>query len=445
MPTAALPDEETVEATQPQALRRPGRPRLALVLVSIAVTLVVLLVLVVVMNRSADPAEPSGSPGAAKATRPRAAVPPPMRDVVPPIPVVSAEEKGPILQQGRIVSRDNGQSTRYGDQSIWAFADTLLRQPWGVLSNSGAATTDLRASDGIMLTAADLLGNAGRFPAEFMPRTAPELAFEKAHLKFIACAPGVQLFCNVSFGFWPGPVVSDPARHRVLIFYDKLCRGGAAGAPCSEKFGREMGTGVAALDMNTHRVTRLTPTNAPTVSSIEGVDPTMFFPPSTKYASAALVAGDDVYVYGDCETRCHLARAPLAQLTDRSLWRFYAGRDRAGAPIWSPDPSKAVNTVRAGAAGNTVFWDPALNGWLNVYMPWGSHMLKAQIGGSPYGPWSDPFTLLRTDPGGDGVNSTTYAAYAHPEYAERGGLVEYMSYYQNSTGDQRLVKVTFTP
>ena len=365
---------------------------------------------------------------------------PVMRDAVPRIPSVRrSTELGPIKQLSRVTARDNGQSTRYGQESIWVFADTVLGKPWGFLSNSGAATTDLDASDGLTLTASDVAGHTDSQPAALIPLTAPERAFEAAHATG-QCMALTDTYCGARFAFWPGPVIADPARHRVLIFYNKLCRGGADGTFCSGQLGKGLGTGVAALDMLTHRVTRLTARHAQPVLSVEGVDPTMFFPPSPGYAAAALTVGGDAYVYGDCVTGCHLARVSLRDIADRSTWRFYAGRDRHRIAIWSPRATHAVDAIAAGAAGNTVLWNPALRGWLNFYLPYGTNELTAQIGGSPYGPWSPPFSLLTTDTGGTGTN---YAAFAHPEYAEEDGLVEYVSYYQTSSGNQRLVQLTF--
>jgi hypothetical protein len=439
VPTAALPDEETLAAPV-----RERRHRFLAAFLSLSLAAAVVLVCTVITRQNAAPNRPPAA--APKLVAPASAAAPPMRNDVPPIPVLAAaQELGPIRQQGRVVSRDNGQSARYGDRSFWVFADTLLRGPWGVLSNSGAATNDLDAADGITLTATNILGAPnGQTLTEFIPRSPAEVVFERAHIKFLRCAPGVQAFCNVTFSFWPGPVIADPARHRVLIFYDKVCRGGSAGAPCSEEWGKDLGTGIASLDMATHKVSRLEPENAPGIESLEGHDPTLFFPASAKYASAAVVAGDDVYVYGSCgnDSRCRMAKVPLADIADRAQWRFFSGRDDLGAPKWSADPADAVPTVHAGAAGNTVFWDPGLNAWLNVYMPFGSNALRAQVGGSPFGPWSDGFTLLHTDTAGGGTN---YAAYGHTEYAENDGLVQYMSYYQGGTGAQRLVKVTFAP
>jgi hypothetical protein len=385
-----------------------------------ALLAVVIAVVVTVAVASYQPEPPS------KAT---------LTDSVPQVPKVSrSTELGPIKQLQRISARDNGQSVQYGRESIWVFADTVLRGPWGFLSNSAAATSDLEAADGIDLTTADAFGADANAPSQLIPLTDAERRFEAKH---VHCVPASDEYCKAQFAFWPGPLIADPKHHRVLVFYSKLCRGGTDGTPCSGDLGKGLGTGVAAVDMLTHRVTRLSPSNAQPVLSVEGVDPTMFFPPTPGFANGALVFNGDAYLYGDCKLGCHLARVRLSQLTDRSQWSFYAGKRN-----WTDDQTKAVDAIAAGAAGNTVFWNPALHGWLNVYLPFGSNELTAQIGGSPYGPWSPAFSLLTTDTGGSGTN---YAAFAHPEYAQRNGLVQYVSYYQTSTGTQRLLEITLTP
>jgi hypothetical protein len=369
---------------------------------------------------------------------------PTMSNAVPPIPgVASARELGPIRQLTRVQGRDNGQSTQYGTESVWIFADTLLRAPWGFLSNSGASTSDLNASNGINLRTATVFGDDGSTPADVLPLTRAELDFEAAHATTTGCNAFLDQYCGARFGFWPGPVVADPLRHRLLVFYNKLCRGGAKNTPCSGSLGKGLGTGVAAIDMSTHRITRLTVANGPKVKSVEGTDPTMFFPPSPGYASAALVVDDDVYVYGDCGGKCHLARAPLASVSDRSEWRFFNGRTSNGTARWAADPVFTVPTIDAGAAGNTVLWVPALHSWLNVFMRYGDNLIDAQVGGSPYGPWSAVFKLHGTTAANKDLPN--YAAFGHVEYAQNDGLTQYISYYENSTGAQRLVKVTFEP
>ncbi|GAA3384748.1 DUF4185 domain-containing protein [Cryptosporangium minutisporangium] len=446
MPTAALPDEETAEAPPIRRAARPVRRQLVTAFFAYLLTLVTAGFVVDWDAASTKPpagATPSPTRAAPVQAAPQRSPAPPVRDEIPSIPEVSdVVQLDPVRQQGRVTARDNGQSTRYGDRSVWIFADTVLKSPDAFLSNTAASTTDLDAGDGITLTAADLAGTPGELHDEFLPWSDAERAFERAHAK--GCVRGSDEYCGVTFGLWPGPVIPDPARQRVLVFYHKLCRGGAPEQPCSQRYGQDLGTGIAAVDMRTFRVTRLTPANATPVRSIEGHDPALFFPAETMFASAALVAGDDVYVYGDCaeDGRCRLARVPLARIDDRSAWRFYGGRDDDRTVLWVTDPLDAVPTVRAGAAGNSVLWNPALDAWMNVYMEFGSHEVRAQVGGAPYGPWSDSFPVAETDPGDYGTN---YAAFAHPEYAQQGGLVQYVTYYQQSTGAQRLLRVTLSP
>ncbi|MFI5954306.1 DUF4185 domain-containing protein [Cryptosporangium sp. NPDC051539] len=444
MPTTALPDEERTDPPSSRRGSRSPRSQVVVGILAYVVTLVVTGLVVTGGSARSGPPAPSASPPppvSAPASRPHAAAPP-MSDEIPPIPDVGkVAQLDPVRQESRVKARDNGQSVRYGDHSVWVFADTVLRKPAAFLSNTAVSTSDLDASDGITLTAGDLSGTGdGTVHDEFLPWSTGEKAFEKSHAGNCVGSP----YCAVTFGLWPGPVIADEANHRVLVFYQKLCRGGAAGEPCSQRYGQDLGTGIAAVDMTTYEVTRLTPVNGPAVRSIEGSDPTLFFPSGAMYASEAVLAGGDVYVYGDCtgDSRCRVARVPLARLTDRSSWRFFGGRDDEYRPIWSADPADAVATVRAGAAGNSVFYDPALKAWMNVYMEYGSHELDAQVGGAPYGPWSDPFTLADTDAGNFGAN---YAAFAHPEYAEKGGLVQYVTYYQQSTGAQRLLRITLSP
>ncbi|WP_035856376.1 DUF4185 domain-containing protein [Cryptosporangium arvum] len=438
MPTAAFPDAEAAEAPPNGGrTRRPLRRPIVTALLAYLVTLVA-AGFVIDAGDAQQPAAPPPSPSrpAPVHAAPTREPAPPMSDVIPDRPGVARVDRlDPVHQQGRVTGRDNGQSTRYGDRSVWVFADTELTKPDAFLSNTAASTVDLTGGDGITLTAADVGGTAGDLHDEFLPWADAERTFERAHAK--NC---VVRYCGVTFALWPGPVIADPQRHRVIVLYHKLCRGGAAKAPCSQRYGQDIGSGVAAVDMRTYRVTRLTAGNVEPLSSIEGRDPTLFFGPDTRYASAAVVAGDDVYVYGDCRTddvRCRVAKVPLAKIADRSAWRFYGGDG-----WWSADPADAVATIRAGGAGNTVLWNPALEAWVNVYMEYGSHEVRAQVGGAPYGPWSDPFTVTDTDPGEYGTN---YAAYAHPEYAERDGLVQYVTYYQQFSGAQKLLRVTFSP
>jgi RNA polymerase sigma factor (sigma-70 family) len=373
------------------------------------------------------------------------AVGPVFSSVVPPVPAVASVTRlGAIRQNARVAGRDNGQSAAYEGKSVWIFDDTTLKNPWGFLSNSGAATTDLDAANGITLTSGNpVTVNPGQTPVQLIPLTSAERAFEAANRTSAGCTSAADPYCGATFAFWPGPVVADPARGRILFMYGKLCRGGAAGTPCSGPLGKGLGTGIAAINMSTGQVTRLTATNGPDITSVEGRDDTMFFPASTGYSAAALVTGGELYAYGDCAWGCRVARVPLAQVSERPQWRFYAG---SGA--WSSDPADGVGLISPGGAGQTVFYDGALRAWVNIFMPYLSGKIMYQVGGSPYGPWSTNRTAAATPGGPAGSASASagtanYALFAHPEYAQDGGLVEYLSYFRPGDGSQQLVRLQF--
>jgi hypothetical protein len=392
---------------------------------------------------AATAARTPGAPAPATAATPPAAAPV-FSAVLPPVPAVaSVTGLGAITQNARVAGRDNGQSAEYDGKSVWIFDDTTLKNPWGFLSNSGAATTDLDAANGITLTSGNpVTVDAGQTPVQLIPLTSAEKAFEGAHSTSTGCTAATDPYCGVTFAFWPGPVVADPADGRILFTYGKLCRGGAAGTPCSGPLGKGLGSRIAALDMSTGQVTRLTAANGPAVTSVEGRDDTMFFPPSTGY-SAAVVAGGDLYLYVNCDYDCQVARVPLAQVSDRGQWRFYAGNG-----TWSSAPADGIGLIAPGGAGQSVFYDGALRAWVNIFMPYESGAIMYQVGGSPYGPWSAARTAGSTPGGPAGSASASaaaanYALFAHPEYAQDGGLVEYLSYFRPGDGSQQLVRLQF--
>ncbi|MFB6551249.1 sigma-70 family RNA polymerase sigma factor [Streptomyces sp. NPDC056405] len=354
---------------------------------------------------------------------------------VPRLPGATIGDPRPLVQHDSVDGRDNGQSARYGDRSVWLFDDTTLRDPFGFVSNSGAATTDLDASDGISLRSATPFSTVPGRPTELIPRTGAETAFERAHDRATGCTSEEDPYCGATFAFWPGPVVADEARDRLLVFYGKLCRGGDEGTPCSGTLGKGLGTGIASLNMRSGEVTRLTAEHGPSVGSVEGTDPTMFFPDGQGYSSAVTVVGGHAYVYGDCDYACRVARVPLTSLTDRAAWRF---RTEAG---WSADPEAGVRVVAAGSAGQTVFWNEALGTFVNVFMPYGTSDVKFQVGGSPYGPWSEERTAGTVPTQGA---DPAYALFAHPEYARDGGMTQYLSYYDPKDGDQSTLRLRFS-
>jgi hypothetical protein len=292
-----------------------------------------------------------------------------------PTLVVSSTQALPNLVQNPYVEgRDNGQSAGYQGKSVWIFDDTILRNPWGFLTNSGAITSDLDASDGVTVKSnnpfTDTAADEQTAPDNIIPVSAAEQAFQTAHAA--PCATGDD-YCGTVYGFWPGPVVADPARHRILFTYGKLCRGAPDGTPCASGFvGTALGEGFAQLDMITHQVTRITVENPdPSITSPEGPDPTLLFPPGLSFGGGEMTIKDGLlYAWGACNPSlvCGLARVPVAQLQNRLAWRYYTGSSN-GRPVWGTDPAAAVSVGEvSGAAGGTVQYVPAINGSLNTYM-----------------------------------------------------------------------------
>ena len=67
-----------------------------------------------------------------------------------------------------------------------------------------------------------------------------------------------------------------------------------------------------------------------------------------------------------------------------------------------------------------------------------------RVSETPWGPWSEPQHLFTGRPGWNGANN--YTGHAHPEFAEDGGRVQYVT-YAHLTGflqfDLPLVRVEF--
>lgn len=369
----------------------------------------------------------------------------------PAVSVGSVTELGKITENENIdydapffSGRDNGQSTGYDGKSVWIFNDTGVRNTSELPSNTAAMTDDMDASDGLDLTSASpFTPDDNGVPGPVIPKTGGEQAFLDAHGG--DCSVDEDEYCGSQFAWWPGAIVADPARDRLLTFYGKLCRGQDAGRPCASDFiGQGQGSGVAELDMNTGTVTRLEAKNLPEpIPSVEGDDATLLFKPGEEYGNgSSVVQGDTLYAYGRCgdDGGCRLARVPLGSVEDRATWEFYAGTEN-GAALWSADESEAVGTgKRDGAAGSTVHRNEGLGTWINTYMNPLSNTASYQTAPNPWGPWSEPGKLFDSQPPEEGVN---YALYAHPELAQNNGRTQYLTYYQPGTGHQRLVRVDF--
>jgi hypothetical protein len=145
-------------------------------------------------------------------------------------------------------------------------------------------------------------------------------------------------------------------------------------------------------------------------------------PPGFVYAIAANQAveqpdGRDsgIFIFGVPRYRAsvpYMAEATVESFSDPHGWRFLAGRDAKGEPQWvnyqqwvgafgttskwhPPARTAALFPDEAGkeaCVGEfSVTWNKPLNQWLMFY---NCHGIEARVAAQPWGPWSEPATIL---------------------------------------------------
>lgn len=352
----------------------------------------------------------------------------------PPLPAVETSAPWGVLSEPAVVANhDKGQSVLYDDGagrrfSYWSFGDTYVDSATKanyVVGNTAARTTDLAMSDNIASWAYDNTDADGD-PHEAFP-----------------LPPG---YAASEYRVWGGSMAADPERQRIVAIYHIV-----------DSAHTSHGYGVAVWTEASDRFEV-----QPIVNPADPAKPYVLWPGGTPgFNTGMLLDGDFLYAYG-CYTafRCSLARVSVvdvAAVTDRAAWRFYtaAGGDGCGAATWSADvacarplPSAEVSALGeplamlGGAAGMSVAWNAYLGRFLATYTrPLGNDVLYA-VAERPEGPWSAPGLIAQGTAAASGV--INYAGYAHPEYAEQNGKVQYVTYFRDLPGpnaELRLLRV----
>lgn len=347
----------------------------------------------------------------------------------PPLPgVESVMMIGTVQQNPVIYGRDNVRSALFRGKSIWTFGDTAMSVPgqdgdnWA--DNTLSWTTNLDASNGITL-GHDYLDATGA-PTEFLPHTAAERHYNYVHdSKHCTADP-----CGAELALWPGEVVADPARNRVLFFYGEIQR--VSGQPGWTT----VGSGIATWTPGGRVVRPVENPGSPT--------PTLMWGPyEIAYTGGSVLSDGTLYSYG-CKADwivmdCYVARAPFAHVLDKSQWSYYAGNGN-----WSANPTDAVVVFQGGAAGNSVFYDGYLGEYVLIYSQPLSDDMMYRVAATPWGPWSDAGLLFTGEAGWQ--NNIDYAGAAHPEFSRLNGRVQYVTYV-HATGflqsDLPLMQVIF--
>lgn len=331
--------------------------------------------------------------------------------------VVGARELPALAVSPDIRGRDGGYSAWVFDRSVWLYGDTILARA-GVdgsawRGNSVSWTRDTLAGDGIagFEEPVDELG----VPREFFPYTAEEAAYNAAHrdLGDGACAEP----CGARWALWPGPLIADPERGRVLVFYGKF-----HAAPGDFNFysvGNSLAVWTGLADAPTRPSLRPN-TDEPTL---------LFAADEPALGTAAVVDGEDLYAYacdGDgLDKPCVVARAPLARATERAAWSFWGGDD------WVPGADEAEAVFDAHTIAD-VHYNAYIDAFLVVYSRPLDNDLYLRTAPRPEGPWSREVLAARgLAPDNDTVN---YSGLGHAEFAADGGRREYLT-YMRSTGD----------
>lgn len=153
------------------------------------------------------------------------------------------------------------------------------------------------------------------------------------------------------------------------------------------------------------------------------------------FGSAALVVGDELFVYGyagpGLGRSMTVARVPTRSAGDFSTWRYRT------ADGWSHKPEEAVRLATGVGSEYSVTPKPG-GGYLLVTTAGGlSDRIVARTANHPTGPWSAAAELYRCPEGAD-KGLFCYAAKAHPHAAEKDEVV--ISYVANAHDFGRLFR-----
>lgn len=88
-----------------------------------------------------------------------------------------------------------------------------------------------------------------------------------------------------------------------------------------------------------------------------------------------------------------LMKVGEADIERQDAYRYYAGQDDKGEPIWSADMAAAETVVDDTVGELSVVWNPYLKRWLMTYLKEGRGVVIRE-GLAPWGPWGEPIDLV---------------------------------------------------
>ncbi|UFU04976.1 DUF4185 domain-containing protein [Ruania halotolerans] len=112
--------------------------------------------------------------------------------------------------------------------------------------------------------------------------------------------------------------------------------------------------------------------------------------------------------------------ATTSAVEDLNAYRYFAGTDDSGEPIWSEVMDEAQTLIEAPVGELSVMYHPQLDRWLMTYLENEDAVLAEGL--TPWGPWGESVTLTTQEetPG-------LYGPYTNPRYVSEDGQTIYFS------------------
>ncbi|PCC72294.1 MYXO-CTERM domain-containing protein [Nannocystis exedens] len=310
----------------------------------------------------------------------------------------------PLQRLADLSVEQGGHSVAVGDRTVWAFRTATRVRPYET-TTAAAVTADFDARDGLHPFTAFVTADEDDDDA-LLPYVGREGSYRHDHGG--DCTPDED--CP-KVSLWPGPMVHDPERQRVLIFYRKVIQ-----LPDNAE-NQHVGSSIAVWrdDLGGRPI-------RPEVA--EGsAETTLLFGPEGPRISAALVEDEHVFAFacGGRGSACTLLRAPLAHALERDAWRFYADGG------WSPSPRRP-DELFEGAGAMSVHFSAHAGAYVAVYADREEPAVVLRTASQLEGPWSDAAELVR--PRDPQRALMVRDALLHPELARDGGAVDYLTFYE---------------